>query len=406
MSGHSLYRTIAAILALVSLGALPMLAGIALLPVKLAFLEWSRKSELSADRAGLLGCQDVMVAQRLDLKMAGGGRGEFFTEADLNLDAFMAQANEYTSTNEGLDIVYKVLHTLGVTHPMHTVRAAEIQKWVAAGDYERILAGEYVRRGQPRRPAAARRPLAGRQGVLLQGGEGLRPPGRRRGPQDAGEGRRGVPQRPEARLQRVKVLIVGGGGREHALAWALRREDPAVQLYAAPGNPGIAGLATNLPIPSDDVDRLADAAVELGSTSPSSAPRSPLALGLADRLRARGRRSSGRRPPRRRIEASKAFSKDVMEAAGVPTAASRTFTELAPALAYVDAHAEPLVVKASGLAAGKGAIVCATRRGGRGRGARHARRGQLRRRRAAPSSSRRFSRARSSPCSASPTARR
>jgi Zn-dependent protease with chaperone function len=149
ISGHSLYRTIAAILALVSLGALPMLAGIALLPVKLAFLEWSRKSELSADRAGLLGCQDVMVAQRLDLKMAGGGRGGFFTDADLNLDAFMAQANEYVNTNEGLDIVYKVLHTLGVTHPMHTVRAAEIQKWVATGDYERILAGEYVRRGSP-----------------------------------------------------------------------------------------------------------------------------------------------------------------------------------------------------------------------------------------------------------------
>lgn len=149
MSGHALYRTIAAILALVSLGALPMLAGIALLPIKLAFLEWSRKAELSADRAGLLGVQDVMVAQRLDLKMAGGGRGEFFTDADLNLDAFMAQAHEYVNTNEGLDIVYKVLHTLGVTHPMHTVRAAEVQKWVAAGDYERILAGEYIRRGSP-----------------------------------------------------------------------------------------------------------------------------------------------------------------------------------------------------------------------------------------------------------------
>ncbi len=149
MSGHSLYRTIAAILALVSLGALPMLAGIALLPVKLAFLEWSRKSELSADRAGLLGCQDVMVAQRLYLKMAGGVRSGFFTNADLNLDAFMAQAHEYVNTNEGLDVVYKVLHTLGVTHPMHTVRAAETQKWVASGDYERILAGEYVRRGSP-----------------------------------------------------------------------------------------------------------------------------------------------------------------------------------------------------------------------------------------------------------------
>jgi len=149
MSGHSLYRTIAAILALVSLGALPMLAGIALLPVKLGFLEWSRKSELSADRAELLGCQDVMVSQRLALKMAGGGRGEYFTEADLNLDAFMAQAHEYIGANEGLDVVYKVLNTLGVTHPMHTVRAAEIQQWVGTGAYERILAGEYVRRGSP-----------------------------------------------------------------------------------------------------------------------------------------------------------------------------------------------------------------------------------------------------------------
>ena len=157
-----------------------MLAGIALLPVKLAFLEWSRKSELSADRAGLLGCQDVMVAQRLDLKMAGGGRGEFFTDADLNLDAFMAQANEYTNTNEGLDIVYKVLHTLGVTHPMHTVRAAEIQKWVAAGDYERIIAGEYVRRGSPDDQRPLGRSLARRQGVLLEGSEGLRAAGGRR----------------------------------------------------------------------------------------------------------------------------------------------------------------------------------------------------------------------------------
>jgi Zn-dependent protease with chaperone function len=155
MSGHSLYRTIAAILALVSLGALPMLAGIALLPVKLAFLEWSRKSELSADRAGLLGCQDVMVSQRLAMQMAGGGRGGFFTDADLNLEAFMAQAHEYVHTNDGLDIVYKVLHTLGVTHPMHTVRAAEIQQWVTEGAYERILAGEYVRRGS----AEDQRPL-------------------------------------------------------------------------------------------------------------------------------------------------------------------------------------------------------------------------------------------------------
>ncbi len=146
ISGHALYRTIAAILALISLGALPMLAELALLPVRLAFLEWSRKSELSADRAGLLGGQDIVAAQRVDMKMAGGGRGEGFG-GQLNIEAFMQQAHEYASTSEGLDVVYKILSTLALTHPMHTVRAAELQRWVATGDYDRILRGEYVRRG-------------------------------------------------------------------------------------------------------------------------------------------------------------------------------------------------------------------------------------------------------------------
>ena len=146
MSGHALYTTIAAILALVSLGVLPSLAALAILPVRLAFLEWSRKSELSADRAGLLGCQDIVMAQRLDMKMAGGGRGDAFA-GQMNVEAFMTQAHEYAYSNEGLDVVYKVLNTLALTHPMHTVRAAELQRWVAAGEYERILRGEYTRRG-------------------------------------------------------------------------------------------------------------------------------------------------------------------------------------------------------------------------------------------------------------------
>jgi Zn-dependent protease with chaperone function len=146
ISGHALYRTIAAILALISLGALPMLAELALLPVRLAFLEWSRKSELSADRAGLLGAQDIVAAQRVDMKMAGGGRGEGFG-GQLNIEAFMQQAHEYAATSEGLDVLYKILSTLALTHPMHTVRAAELQRWVASGEYDRILRGEYVRRG-------------------------------------------------------------------------------------------------------------------------------------------------------------------------------------------------------------------------------------------------------------------
>jgi len=154
ISGHALYRTIAAILALISLGALPVLASIAVLPIRLAFLEWSRKAELSSDRAGLLGGQDVVAAQRLDMKMAGGGRGEGFA-GQLNVDAFMQQAHEYASASEGLDVVYKVVSTLALSHPMHTIRAAELQRWVASGEYERILRGEYVRRG----PEAADRPL-------------------------------------------------------------------------------------------------------------------------------------------------------------------------------------------------------------------------------------------------------
>ena len=116
------------------------------LRVLLAFLEWSRKSELSADRAGLLGGQDILVAQRLDMKMAGGGRGPAF-EGQLDVEAFMRQAHEYANSSEGLDVVYKLLSTLALTHPMHTVRAAELQKWVASGEYDRILRGEYTRRG-------------------------------------------------------------------------------------------------------------------------------------------------------------------------------------------------------------------------------------------------------------------
>jgi phosphoribosylamine--glycine ligase len=156
-------------------------------------------------------------------------------------------------------------------------------------------------------------------------------------------------------------MVVGGGGREHALCWALRRENPDADLFCAPGNPGTAELATNLSIAPDDLDRLADAADMHGIDLTVVGPEVPLARGLADRLRAEGRAVFGPSAAAARLEASKAFSKEVMAAAGIPTAASRTFEDLTAALAYVDRHDEPLVVKASGLAAGKGAVVCATR---------------------------------------------
>jgi phosphoribosylamine--glycine ligase len=159
----------------------------------------------------------------------------------------------------------------------------------------------------------------------------------------------------------VRLLVIGGGGREHALCWALRRENPGADLYCAPGNPGTAEVATNIPIAADDLDRLADAADMHGIDLTVVGPEVPLAQGLADRLRAEGRRVFGPDAAAAQLEASKAFAKEVLAAGGVPTAASRTFRELQPALDYVARQAEPLVVKASGLAAGKGAVVCASR---------------------------------------------
>ncbi len=158
-----------------------------------------------------------------------------------------------------------------------------------------------------------------------------------------------------------RLLVVGSGGREHALCWALRREQPSLELWCAPGNPGTESLTTNLPVSTDDFRRLADQVRQLDIDLTIVGPEAPLAAGLADHLRAQGRRVFGPLAAAARIEASKAFAKEVMQAASVPTAASATFTDLEVALRYLDRHAEPLVVKASGLAAGKGAVVCATR---------------------------------------------
>jgi phosphoribosylamine---glycine ligase len=117
------------------------------------------------------------------------------------------------------------------------------------------------------------------------------------------------------------LLVVGGGGREHALCWTLCRENPGAHIYCAPGNPGTAELATNLPIPADDLDRLADAADMHGIDLTVIGPEAPLARGLADRLRAEGRLVFGPSAAAAQLEASKAFAKEVLFAAGVPTAA-------------------------------------------------------------------------------------
>jgi Zn-dependent protease with chaperone function len=146
MSGHATYRTIALIVMTFGLQVLPIVATIALLPFQLALLEWYRKSELSADRAGLLGSQRVRDAQRAFLMLAGGR----VVDDTVDLDAYLEQAREYDLGGSAWDGVFKALNTALRTHPFHTVRVAELSRWVDAGDYGRVLAGEYVRRGDER----------------------------------------------------------------------------------------------------------------------------------------------------------------------------------------------------------------------------------------------------------------
>ena len=159
----------------------------------------------------------------------------------------------------------------------------------------------------------------------------------------------------------MRVLVVGSGGREHALCWALKRDAPDALVFGAPGNPGTAQLGSNLTIEMGKVETVVEAVAANRIDLTIVGPEGPLAAGLADALRAAGHPVFGPNRAAARIESSKAFAKAVMHRAGIPTAASRTFTALDPALAYVKHHAEPVVVKASGLAAGKGAVVCASR---------------------------------------------
>jgi phosphoribosylamine--glycine ligase len=158
----------------------------------------------------------------------------------------------------------------------------------------------------------------------------------------------------------MRVLIVGGGGREHALAWKLRREDPALELIAAPGNPGIGELGECVPISATDVpalERLArDRAVDLTVVGPEA----PLEVGIVDHFRAAGLPIFGPTRAAAEIETSKAFAKQLMLEAEIPTARAEMHTRPAEAKAAVRRFGAPVVVKASGLAAGKGVIVCQT----------------------------------------------
>ena len=156
----------------------------------------------------------------------------------------------------------------------------------------------------------------------------------------------------------MKVLIVGGGGREHALAWRLKHDDPALTLLAAPGNPGIAELATCHPVAASDFDALIALAHREKVQLTVVGPEAPLAAGIVDRFRAEELPIFGPTRAAAQIETSKAFAKQLMHDAGVPTARALTCTEAERAKGAARELGAPIVIKASGLAAGKGVIVC------------------------------------------------
>jgi phosphoribosylamine---glycine ligase len=156
----------------------------------------------------------------------------------------------------------------------------------------------------------------------------------------------------------MRALIVGGGGREHALAWKLRKDQPSIEIIAAPGNPGIAALGRCVAVSGDDTAAIVQLATKDKPDLVVIGPEAPLAAGLADALRSAGIPVFGPSRAAARIESSKAFAKALMREAGVPTARATRCVDAAAAKRAVRELGAPVVVKASGLAAGKGVIVC------------------------------------------------
>ena len=158
----------------------------------------------------------------------------------------------------------------------------------------------------------------------------------------------------------MKVLLVGGGGREHALAWRLAQDDPNVRIIAAPGNPGIAQIAECVAVAATDIEKLIQLARERRVDFTLVGPEAPLAAGIVDRFLAEKLPIFGPTKAAAEIETSKAFSKVLMQEAKVPTARAILATEPSRAKGAARAFGAPVVIKASGLAAGKGVVVCET----------------------------------------------
>jgi phosphoribosylamine--glycine ligase len=157
---------------------------------------------------------------------------------------------------------------------------------------------------------------------------------------------------------KLKILVIGGGGREHALVWKLAQSPRAGTIYCAPGNAGIAALARCVPIKADDIDGLVAFARQEAVDLAFCGPEIPLVGGLTDRFRAAGVPTFGPSAAAMQLEGSKAWARRIMEKAGLPIPGFAVFTDPAEAEAYVREHPGPCVVKADGLAAGKGAVVC------------------------------------------------
>jgi phosphoribosylamine--glycine ligase len=158
----------------------------------------------------------------------------------------------------------------------------------------------------------------------------------------------------------VKILIVGNGGREHALLWKLKRDAPGAELFVTKGNGGTNALATPLPLAASEIQALAGWAENERVDLTVVGPEAPLADGLVDHFTARGLPAFGPTRAAAEIESSKAFAKGLMQRHGIPTAAFQCFDKLGAAESWVRGHGGPLVVKASGLAAGKGVVLCGT----------------------------------------------
>lgn len=159
----------------------------------------------------------------------------------------------------------------------------------------------------------------------------------------------------------MKILVVGGGGREHVLAWKLASDTTRPRVFCAPGNAGTASVATNLPIGVEDLDGLLAWARDNKPDLTVVGPEAPLCAGLTDLLEAEGLKVFGPSKAAAAMEGSKTFAKEIMLAAGVPTAHAAACSEVESALRELECCSYPVVIKADGLAAGKGVIICADR---------------------------------------------